>query len=113
MSVPSTNSATALLGRLFWMMVGPLSLALTLYYIVSSGTGWRTFADGLYFAILAGMILGKWLEFRGGNPQTSAGDPATPADLHRYILLVVVVGPVVWGVANLVGNHLLAGAPTP
>lgn len=108
MAAPSTTSTAALFGRLFWMMIGPLSLALTVYYIVTSGTGWRTFADGLYFVILLGMILGKWLEFHGGNPQTSAGDPATPADLRRYVVTLVIVGPLVWVLANVVGNHLLA-----
>lgn len=97
----------AVLGRLFWMMVGPMALILTIYFIVTSGTGWRTVADLLYFIILGGMILGKWLEFRGGSPQTTSGDPATPADLRRYILMVVILGPVVWVLANLVGNHLL------
>lgn len=109
MAAPPTTSAGAFFGRLFWMMIGPLSLALTLYYIVSSGTGWRTFADAMFFVILLGMILGKWLEFRGGNPQTSAGEPATPANLRNYIAAVAIGGPVVWALANLLGNHLLAG----
>jgi len=108
MSGPPTTSSAALFGRLFWMMIGPLSLVLTIYYIVTSGTGWRTFADVLYFVILIGMMFGKWLEFRGGNPQTSAGDPATPAHLRRYIVTLVIAGPVVWAIANLAGNHLLA-----
>jgi hypothetical protein len=108
MTTPPTTSTSAFFGRLFWMMIGPLSLALTLYYIVSSGTGWRTFADVLFFVILLGMILGKWLEFRAGNPLTSAGEPATPANLRNYILIVAVAGPVVWLLANLLGNHLLA-----
>ena len=102
------TSLTIVLGRLFWMMIGPLALMLTIYFIVSSGTGWRTFADLLYFIILGGMILGKWLEFRGGNPQTSTGEPASPADLGRYIIMAVTIGPIVWVLANLVGNHLLA-----
>ena len=103
-----TTPLTAVLGRLFWMMAGPLALMLTLYFIVTSGTGWRTPADLLYFIILGGMILGKWMEFRGGRPETSSGDPATPADLRRYILMVVIFGPVVWVLANFIGNHLLA-----
>jgi len=108
MSTSPTGSLAAVLGRLVWMMVGPLSLALTLYYIVTSGTGWGTGVDLLYFVILLAMILGKWLEFRGGDPRTSTGDPAKPGDLRRYILMTLGVGAAVWAVANLVGNHLLA-----
>jgi hypothetical protein len=102
------TSLTVVIGRLFWMMVGPLTLMVTIYFFVSSGTGWWTVADLLYFIILGGMILGKWLEFRGGNPQTSTGEPAGPTDLRRYVLMVVTIGPIVWVLANLVGNHLLA-----
>jgi hypothetical protein len=108
MAGSDTTRLIPVLGRLFWMMIGPLLLVLTIYFIATSGTGWTTTADLLYFVILGGMILGKWLEFRGGSPQTSTGEPATAADLHRYILMLVTIGPVVWVLANLVGNHLLA-----
>jgi len=101
------TSLSVVLGRVFWMMVGPLALVLTIYSMLTSGAGWRTLADLLYFAILGGMILGRWLEYRGGNPQTSAGDPLTPAGLRRYILSIIILGPIVWVLANWVGNHLL------
>jgi len=35
----------------------------------------------------------------------SDGDPATPADFRRYVL-TIVVGPLLWGIANVIGNHL-------
>jgi len=73
------TSLTIVLGRLFWMMVGPLALMLTIYFIVSSGTGWRTFADLLYFIILGGMIfwqmvgVPRWqptdIDRRAGKPR--------------------------------------------
>ncbi len=30
------------------------------------------------------------------------------ADFRRYVLLVVTIGPVVWVLANALGNHVLA-----
>jgi hypothetical protein len=107
MSSPATTPLGVVFGRLFWMMVGPLALVLTIYFIVTSGTGWTTTADLLFFIILGGMILGKWLEFRGGSPETSTGERATAADLRRYILMVVTAGPAVWVVANILGNYVL------
>jgi hypothetical protein len=107
MSSPATTPLSVVFGRLFWMMVGPLALVLTIYFIVTSGTGWTTTADLLFFIILGGMILGKWLEFRGGSPETSTGERATAADLRRYILMVVTAGPAVWVVANILGNYIL------
>ena len=108
----STSTSTPLipvLGRLFWLMAGPLGLVLTLYFIVTSGTGWTTLADLIYFLLLGGMVLGRWLEFRGGNPRDSLGEPVTAADLRRYALKVALVGPAVWVAANVLGNHVFAG----
>jgi hypothetical protein len=107
MSSSAKTSLSAVFGRLLWMMVGPLGLVLTIYFIVTSGTGWTTTADFLYFILLGGMIIGKWLEFRGGSPETSTGEIATAADLRRYILMVVIAGPAVWVVANILGNYVL------
>jgi len=109
MSDAPITSIKVIFARLFWMLLGPVFLAISLYHIATAGTGWATFADLLYFIILGGMILGRWVEFRGGNPRTTTGEPATPADLRRYVLAVAVGGPVCWVLANLIGNHLLAG----
>jgi hypothetical protein len=105
MSDSSTTSMSALFGRILWLMIGPLALILALYHIVTTSTGWWDASDIIYFVILGGMILGKWLEFRGGNPQTASGEPATPAQLRRYALTVLVAGPIIWVLANLVGNR--------
>jgi hypothetical protein len=107
MSSSNTTHLIPTFGRLFWMIAGPLALVLTAQSIITSGAGWATTANVLYFIILGGMILGKWLEFRGGSPETSSGEPATAANLHRYILLVVTAGPAVWVVANILGNYVL------
>lgn len=107
MAGSNTTHLIPIFGRLFWMIVGPLALVLTIFFIATSSTGWTTTADFLYFVILGGMILGKWLEFRGGSPETSTGEPATAADLRRYILIVLIAGPVVWVIANILGNYIL------
>jgi hypothetical protein len=107
MAGSNTTPLIPVFSRLFWMIVGPLALVLTTYFIVTSGTSWTSTADLLFFIILGGMILGKWLEFRGGSPETSTGEPATAADLRRYILMVVMAGPAVWVVANILGNYVL------
>ena len=107
MASSDTTRLIPVFGRLFWMMVGPIALVMATYFIVSSGNGWTTAADLLFFVILGGMIFGRWLEFRGGSPETQTGESATAADLRRYILTVVIAGPVVWIVANILGNYVL------
>jgi hypothetical protein len=96
-----------LLGRVFWIMVGPLVLTLLTFTIIRIGSGWLTAADIAFFVVLGGMVLGRWLEFRGGSPQTSTGEPATAAHLRRYAVGTILVGLLIWVVANLIGNHLL------
>ena len=61
----------------------------------------------LAFPVLGGLLVARWLEFRGGNPQTSTCEPATPADLRHYVLGTIVLGFGAWVVANLIGNHWL------
>ena len=103
------NSALIILGRSFWIMFGPMLLAATALMIVfTPGTGWRTAADITYLATLVGMILGRCVEHLGGKPETSTGEPSTPADLRRYILLTLVGGLTLWLVANLIANYVLA-----
>jgi hypothetical protein len=109
MAHSQTTSAAALLGRFFWMLIGPLVLLLLTFSIVSGGSGWWTIVDFAFWATLAAMLLGRWLEFRGGNPQTADGEPATAAHFRRYALLAGLVALGVWVVANLLGNHWLAG----
>jgi hypothetical protein len=108
MSAPQTQTSfLAFLGRLMWVMVGPLVLAIATLLIATRGGGWLTGLDVAYLAVLAGMFLGRWLEFQGGSPQTAEGQPATAADLRNYVVFGVVIGLGVWAVANVVGNHVL------
>jgi hypothetical protein len=103
-----TTSPVAVLGRLTWMLFGPILLMITTGYIVTKGTGWLTPPDVLFFLILLAMLLGRWLEFRLGTPLTSTGEPATEAHLIRYLSVTPVLGVAIWLVANLISNHWLA-----
>jgi hypothetical protein len=103
----ATGSPAALLGRLIWMMIGPLALILLTMAIVREGGGWLTPYDIAYFAVLGAMFLGRGLEFRGGHPQTADGEPATAQHLRRYLLFGALLGLAVWALANVLGNHVL------
>jgi hypothetical protein len=93
------------IGRLVWMALGPMVLAITTMHIFLKGTGWHTPADYVFFATLAVMILGRWLEVLGGVPLTSVGEPATRKDFYYYIAFVLGSGLAIWIVANAFGNH--------
>ena len=90
--------------RIFWIMLGPMLLALLTLGVVSHGNGWFTGVDIAFFTVLAGIILARWVEFRGGNPLTSTGEPAEPRHLRRFAMLAAGAGVAIWIVANLIGN---------
>jgi hypothetical protein len=109
MNLVKRNSVLVLLGRAFWIMFGPLLLTASgLMILFSPGSGWRTGADITFLLALAGMVLGRWAEFCGGEPLTSTGEPATPQDFRRFVAVTLFGGFAVWLVANLVSNYLFA-----
>jgi hypothetical protein len=100
-------SASAFVGRIFWMMAGPLCLALLAFHIIQSAAGWATWADLAYLTVLVGIMVARWVEYRGGSPRTAEGQPATWGHLRRYVAAVIPFGLGVWVMANVIGNHLL------
>jgi hypothetical protein len=102
-----TGSLFVLFSRFFWMMCGPMMLGLLAFTIISVGRGWFTPADFGFLAVLCVLPLARWIEFRGGDPRTATGEPASPRDLRRYALGAIVLGFGVWVVANLFGIYWL------
>lgn len=102
MSIETKTPVLPLFGRLLWMLLGPLAVALCAFGLVQGGLtfGWLD----LLYAVAVGLLpLGRWLEFRGGHAKTSTGEPATVADLRRYSVLVPTVGLLVWAAAKGAG----------
>ena len=108
-STEVTSSTAAALARMFWLAVGPGILFVLTGIIVSRTTGWLTFSNLAFLAVLAGMIFARWREFQGDNPKTSTGEPATLADVRRYVLGTTFVGLGIWLVANLLRTYWIDG----
>lgn len=108
---PSSPHSSELVGvaRIFWIMIGPAVLVLLGMGIVTRGNGWFTPQDIAFLAVLGVVVAARWYEFHGGSPQTSTGEPATPAHLRRFVLCALTAGLGAWIVANLIGNYWLAG----
>jgi hypothetical protein len=102
-----TPSNKIVVARGFWTALGPLLLLTLLAIIISTGSGWLTAVDALFFLTLAGVLAARWFEFRGGDPQTATGQPATRDDLRFYLLVTPIVGLIAWVLANAIGNHWL------
>lgn len=107
MSSTSTPQSVGF-ARLFWMIVGPGVLLLLAFSIATRGQGWFTPVDIAFLVILPLVLAARWYEFHHGDPHTATGDPATPADLRKYLVVALPLGLAVWALANLLGNHWLA-----
>src|SRR5207249_1890712 len=66
MDTEPTTTGPALFGRLLWMMVGPITLALLALQIVQHRHGWLTPTSLVYILVLGGTLLGRCLEVRSG-----------------------------------------------
>jgi hypothetical protein len=101
-----SDSALVLLGRIIWVMFGPLLLLAIAFFILTQ-PGWRLGINIAYVVTLVAIVLGRWIEHLGGDPKTSTGEPSTPADLHRFTILAVGGGLALWLVANVIANFVL------
>lgn len=101
------SSGVALLGRLMWMILGPI-LALFITYGVVTHGGWFTPRDAAFAIIVAMMVGGRWVEQRSGSALTATGKPATVEHFRRYVRVLLPLAAGVWVVANVLGNHVLA-----
>ena len=105
--VGEISSATVLLGRMMWVLIGPVALLFIIYTIIANGGGWFRFADAAYGAVLALMIGGRWIEQRSGAATTVTGEPATVRHFRRYVRILLPGAVGVWAAANVLGNQLL------
>jgi hypothetical protein len=106
---PVVTGMTPLVARVVWFFLGPMVLLVTLWGILSQGSGWITLLDGFYLVIVVLMIGARWVEQRSGQATTAMGERATWADFRRYATLLVPLAAGAWIAANAVGNHLLDG----
>ncbi len=107
MTTQTMTSFPAFVGRVFWMMVGPFALATLALSIAGRADGWLSPSDLIYFVVMAGMLIGRWTEFRYSLPLTATGEPATAEHLRRYALGLGLLGLGVWVAANLIGNRAI------
>lgn len=106
--VGEISSGTVLLGRMVWLMIGPVALLLIIYAIVTNTGGWFGAVDAGYGAVVAMMIGGRWIEQRSGAAMTVTGEPATIEHFKRYVRILLPGAVGAWVIANVLGNHLLA-----
>ncbi len=98
-----------MVARLVAGFVGMLVMTLLLMGIVTSGRGWLTALDGLFFLVLAVTVGCRWIDQRSGFAVNDDGEPLTWAHFWRYVGILVPTAVAAWVLANVAGNHLLGG----
>jgi hypothetical protein len=113
---PSSNEKAAghtgcglLIARLVAGIGGVIAMVLLLTGIVTSGRGWLTVLDGLFFLVLAATVGCRWIDQRSGFAVSDDGKSLTWADFWRYVGILVPTAVAAWVLANVAGNHLLGG----
>lgn len=107
MTTQTMTSFPALIGRVYWMIIGPFALAICFICITEQRDGWFSPLDWVFWALLGAMILSRWLEFRNSQVLTAMGEPATMAHIRQYALVLGILGLAAWLAGNLLGNHSL------
>ncbi len=101
------GGGVALLGRLMWMIIGPICSVFIIHRIIQSGE-WLTPLDAVFGLVVLLMLLGRWIEQRSGAAMTAMGEPAGENHLRRYVQVLLPLAIGVWLAANVVGIHFLA-----
>ena len=101
------SSGVVLLGRLMWMILGPI-LSLFIAYAIVTREGWFTTWDAAFGVVVALMVGGRWVEQRSGSAMTATGEPATGKHFKRYVRVLLPLAAGVWVAANVLGNRIPA-----
>src|SRR5262245_45103186 len=105
-SAPETTSFRAALARITWMFLGPLAAFVAGVGLFVQHHGVLSFGDVPFFLAVGAILVGRWVEYRGGNAQSATGEPVTDAHVRRYLIAVSACALLVWAAALLLrGLH--------
>lgn len=90
--------------RLIWMLVG-IVILLFLGIEIVRRPGFSG-VDAAAGAVVAGMILARFVDVRYLNGQTADGKPATMADWRRYSVRLAALALVLWGLLHAITAYL-------
>ena len=94
---PSTQSG---LLRLLWMFLGPAVLAMLAFGLTYRQDAWLSVPSVAFLAILLAVIAARRVD-----PLDSMGEPTTPEAIRTYSIAALVIGVVVWLLANLIASE--------
>ena len=101
----SDDSLIALVTRLFWMILGPIGLALLAMVIVRHGA--FSLRDGVFAAGLLLALYARYIDVSRYHGKTAEGSPATMKDVRSYVRGLLLLAVAMWGGAHVAGQIIL------
>lgn len=99
-TVPSNTGGCLL--RVVWMLLGNAVLIITAIKITQEHQQLLSIADAVFWVVVAGVALARYLDVHRFHGQTASGQPTTPAGFQRYLVLLGAFALLVWFVAHAV-----------
>ncbi len=92
--------------RMYWMLFGNGALVLVTLTVAQSGR--VSYRDVLFWALVASMILARYIDITRLAGQTTSCERASLRDWRRYVLALVGTAAVAWSLAHTVLGRLFA-----
>jgi len=103
-AAPTRNASS--LCRIYWMLVGNVALFLLFAFIMTKRLPFFSIIDAACAAVLASLILVRYVDIRHFGGETTDGEPATLRHWRRYAATLTGIAVVAWVAAHTVGQAL-------
>jgi len=86
--------------RVLWMPVGHVAILVAAMAILRSREWFLSWADGFFWAAVAGTLAVRYVDIARFGGMTAAGKPATKATWRRYALILLGGAAALWAAAH-------------
>ena len=99
----SKQSTTFLqaIARIFWMFIGPATLALLAIILIDKSVGWLAPQSIAFLVVLGMAVIARWID----PLDLDTDKPAAPGQVPRHMVLTLLLGIAVWTAANALGAY--------
>jgi len=99
------DSPLGLLTRLYWMVVGNITLfMLTIFILLNNGKQLNA-ADAIFWTTVALLVLTRYIDIKLLGGLTVTNQPASMADWRKYTTFLLIGSTAVWGLSHVM-NYL-------
>ena len=99
------DSMLGLMARLYWMLVGNMTLFIvTIFIFLNQGKMFNA-ADVIFWVTVALLVLTRYLDINLLGGLTATDKPASMANWRKYTMFLLIGSTAVWGLSHAI-NYL-------